>query len=146
MAMTKFDTEKMNEPLFQFFDRAGTWGPGCDIEADVEIVNYEFPSAKDPAYDKEENATEAKPYRGPYVLFAIRCSRFGEKDINQDWFVEQNRALVALTGLGVHVDDDGSHDTDQVNGLKVILTTGDPRNNKDGKPAYSTIRSLQGIG
>lgn len=146
MSMTKFNTEKMNEPLFSFFDRAGTWGPGCDIEADVEIMNYEFPSAKDPGYDKEEDSTAAKPYRGPYVLFALRCSRDGEKDINQDWFVEQNRALVTLVALGVHVGEDGAHDTDQVNGLKCIITTGDPGNNQEGKPAYSRIRSLQGIG
>jgi len=145
MAVTKFDTEKMHEPMFSFFDRAGTWGPGCDIDADVQVVGYEFPSADDPAYDRKENASSAKPYRGPYVRFDIRASRPGEKNINERWYVEQNRALVTLTGLGVHVDDDGSHDTDQVVGLKCILTTGDPSNNKEGRPAYSRIRSLQGI-
>ncbi len=151
MAVTKFDTEKMNEPLFSYFDRAGEWGPSCDIEADVEVVGYEFPAANDPPYDRKDSPTfdengKQRMYRGPYVRFDLRCTRDNEKNINSQWYVEQNRALITLTALGVHVEDDGSHDTDQVIGLKCILTTGDQTTSAKTGAKFSNIRSLQGIG
>lgn len=152
MAIVSFDTEKMNEPLFSFFDRAGVWGPSCQIEADVEVVGYEFPAVEDPPYDREDSPTvdaktgRMRKYRGPYARFDIRCSREDENNINDRWFVEQNRALLTLTALGVHVEDDGTHDSEQVLGMKCILTTGEPTTSNKTGAKFSNIRGLQGLG
>ena len=153
MAIVQFDTEKMHEPLFSFFDRAGDWGPGCDVDAECEIVGYEFPATQDPPFDKASGNddglnTRGEAYGGPYIRFDIRATRELEPNINERWYVKQNRAFVVLGGLGIHVDDDGSHDSDQVIGTKVIVECGDPGKDKNpqsatfGQERYSSIRRL----
>ena len=152
MAIVQFDPTKMNESEFPYFDKAGDWGPGCDHESDCEITSYEWPAAQDPPFDIQtdgnpEMNTRGAAYRGPYVRFGIQCSRQGGQNINEDWWVMQNRALKVLTALGVHVEDDGTHDTDHVLGLKCIVHTGDPSESKKTPGRFfSTIRSLQGVG
>ncbi len=146
--IVSFDPEEMNKPRFSFFDRAGSWGPGCDHEADCTITGYEWPSGEDPPFDvKEKKEAAGKQYNGPYVRFFLEAVRDGEKTITDRWYLEQNQALITLTAIGVHVDDDGSHDADQVVGMKVIINTGDPKKNREtGHDAYSSIRSLQSCG
>ena len=146
MAIVQFDREAMNKPRFSFFDKAGAWGPGCDHEAECSITAYHFPSPEDPAFDKAENVNPKRPYRGPYVRFDLLCVRDDERNITDRWYVEQNKALVVLTALGVHVDDDGAHDSNQVEGLKCIVIAGNPGKNKAGEEAYSSIRTLQSAG
>lgn len=140
MAITSFDPAEMNRPLFSFFDKAGTWGPGCDHDSECEITGYEYPAGKNPPYDPNNE-------RGPYALFVVRCTRQREANINADWWVAPNKAKKTLEALGVHVESDGSHDDDAVAGLKCIVVTGDPKKDKRVDPpvdAYSNIYSLQG--
>ena len=142
MAIFSFDPTEMNKPLRPFFDKAGTWGPGCDHDAECEITGYEFPAGKNPPYDPNGE-------QGETALFVIRCTRQGEANINADWWVPQNKAKAVLQALNVHVEDNGDHDSDAIVGLKCIVHTGDPKMDKRVNPpvlAYSTIYSLQGIG
>lgn len=124
---------------FPFLDKAGDWGPGCENEADCEIEFLSYPSTSNPAYDKDGE-------RGPYALFVIKVVRAGERNIQVDWYMEgSNRLYRTLGKLGVAIGDDGSFDTSDVDGMKVIVVAGEPNKNRDGEPAFSKIKDLQGI-
>ncbi len=143
MALVQFEPEEMAKPLFSFFNVAGTWGPGGDIEAECIITDYQFPAVENPTFDRENKKGLT------YAFFNIRCIRPGEQNINEGWWLEQNRAFQVLQRIGVHVnEEDGSHDTDDVTGLRVIVEAGNPGKNKENPPveAYSKIKTLHSVG
>jgi len=152
VAIVQFDPTKMNESSFPYFDRAGSWGPGCDHDSDCEITGYEWPSATDPAFDVRSDSnpdmnTRGEDYRGPYVRFDIQCTQQGEQNINDSWYIMQNRAKQTLEAIGVHIDDEGYHDSNHVVGLKVIVHTADPtESKKEPGRFFSKFSSLQGVG
>lgn len=147
MALAQYDQDKMNESRFPIFDQAGTWGANCgQLEADCSIADYYFPAPEDPLYDvlADDGSglnTRGKGYRGPYARFDLRCERVGQQAISERWYVQQNEAFITLGNLGVVVDDDGSHDTDDVVGKTILIETLEPRTNDAGR-SFSKIKRV----
>ena len=134
MALVKFDPNQKDD--FPYFDQEGQWGPGCDVEAHCTIEDYEFPTANNPAYDKEG-------LEGPYACFSLLAVRDGQQNIRENWFCKTGQAWRTLAKLGVEIDDDGNHDTDDVAGRDIIIVAGAPRESKKtAGQFFSTIRTI----
>ncbi len=102
----------------------GVYGPGCEFEAECEIVSYEHPASTNPGYDKEG-------LKGPYASIEVKVRQHGEETITHtEWYEtgpgSGNRMWKLLLNIGVDVAEDGKHDPDSVLGLPVIVEANAP--------------------
>jgi hypothetical protein len=125
---------------------AGKYGPGCEINAEVEITEFECPAEQGPAFDPDCE-------KGTYAFFKIQVrpqdndvpinTIFHHEDISPN---SGSRALGWLENIGVLVGDDGSFDPDLVAGTKCGVEMAEPRvNPKDPNKRYNKLKDVFGV-
>ena len=137
---------------FPFLDKAGDWGPGCQYEADCTIEQYQNPipqnAGEGPGWDKDCVKKDDEGNLIIYAVFRISIRQEGERTIRAEFFLETkrsaNRLFRNLEALGIQMGAHGAHDTDDAQNMKVIVTSGDPKE-KDGIPTYSNVVALTGV-
>ena len=122
----------------------GQYGPGLQHSAECEVVEYDFPAKEPPRYAPNDPAENYA-----FLQIRVRSDEFGMNTIFHYEPITANSGSKLgtwLTAMGVPVEGETfMHDTDQVVGLKVCVTVGDARVDKnDPEPDPEKKRHFTG--
>ncbi len=130
----------------RFYLKPGIHGPGLDIEAECEVVEYQFPAETRPGWDQKE-LTKI----GDFALLKVRVrTDEGIITITEHVPITANSGSKLpqwLIALGVEVSDEGfGHDTDDVKGRQCAVQIGEPRQDRNNPEIYYTGRIYEIFG
>lgn len=145
MAQVRIDPKSQNFPYLE----AGKYGPGCDVEAECEVMEYEVAEDADgnpvhPPYDPQNE-------RGPWAFIRIQVRPAEGQLVNLRHYEpiakdSGSKMLGWITNLGVNVAEDGTHDSNTVPGLKCGVECGEPRSARDNPDRkFTVLRDVFGI-
>ena len=130
MALVQIDPEASEYSYL----KGGIYGPGLDLEAKCVISKWQHPREDDLPGDwgKFEGKTPADFCSFQIKVFSQSdglCTIFHDESIGKQ---TGSRIQRWLTALGISMSDDGTYDTDDLEGLECIVEVGDPYQSGDG--------------
>ena len=143
MAIVELHPDAQKRPYL----RGGQYGPGLTLNADCQVVDYQFPADETPGWDVENRENRED---WCFIRIRVKSDDFGTCDIfhHEPISADSGSKLGGwLAAMGVAVEGETfRHDTDQVVGSKCGVEMGDPRQDKNDADRYYTGRLLQVFG